>query len=268
MKIQDLQVVITGASGGIGKWVARILSNNGARIIAIGRNQEQLHNVVSALTPHPKYPHLYYCCDINNSEDREKLTNNLQQLDPKPNYLINLAGTGGLTLFEKEAEKNIIDTINLNVTSTILLTQQLIPILAANHHAGIINVGSILGSIGYPGYATYCASKFAIRGFTEALQRELSDTNIDVKYFAPRATQTDFITRHERCLNKALKNHEDDPCLVAEQLVDLIKSNQSRLFVGWPEKFFVWLNSIAPALVGNSIKKQLTTIKHFATLSH
>jgi short-subunit dehydrogenase len=54
----------------------------------------------------------------------------------------------------------------------------------------VVNVGSTYGSIGYPGYASYCATKFALRGFSEALRRELADTRVGVLYVAPRATRT------------------------------------------------------------------------------
>jgi len=60
--------------------------------------------------------------------------------------------------------------------------------LRSRSEAAVVNIGSTFGSIGHPGFATYCASKFGLRGFTETLRRELSDTGIQVFYIAPRAT--------------------------------------------------------------------------------
>lgn len=264
MKIDQLHVIITGATGGIGQWLATLLSQRGARIIAIARNQQKLHEMIGSLPAHPLHPHLFFSCDIADQAQRDQLFDNLNQLEAKPNYLINLAGTGGLALFEKETAQSINQTLQLNINASLLLTHQLLPLLRQQNEAGIINVGSIFGSIGYPGYVSYCTTKFAMRGFSEALQRELADSNIHVKYFAPRATKTDFNSTQARALNHALNNHEDEPASVAEQLVAMIDSRQQRRFLGWPERFFVWLNHVAPFLVSRALRQKLSTIKHFA----
>ncbi len=264
MKIEDLNIIITGATGGIGHWLATLLSHHGARVIAIGRNQEKLQTLIEHLTPPPQGQHTYFCCDITDKHQRQMLIEKLQQYKPSPNYLINLAGYGGLTLFEQEPVKHIEQTLLVNVTATVLLTQQLLPLLKQQAAAGIVNVGSIFGNIGHPGYVSYCTSKFAIRGFSESLQRELSDSAIDVKYFAPRATKTDFNSQQARALNKALKNSEDEPAVVAEQLLAFIQNHNPRRLLGWPERFFVWLNNAAPSLVSRALQQQLPTIKKFA----
>ena len=267
MKIEQLHVVITGATGGIGEWLAQLLSRRGAHIIAIARNQQRLHELVNKLQPHRQHPHLYFCCDIADRDQRNHLIDALQALQPQPNYLINLAGSGGLHLFEQETTEQIEQTLLTNINATLLLTRQLLPIFRRQTEAGIINVGSIFGSIGYPGYVSYCTSKFAIRGFSEALQRELADSAIGVKYFAPRATKTDFNSAQARALNRALSNREDEPSFVAEELIALLDSHKHQRFLGWPERFFVWLNQVAPMLVGRALRQQLSTIKHYAMTS-
>ncbi|MEH6814639.1 MAG: SDR family NAD(P)-dependent oxidoreductase, partial [Motiliproteus sp.] len=151
-----------------------------------------------------------------------------------------------------------------NLTGTMLLTHALLPLLKAQPQARIVNVGSTFGSIGYPGYVSYCSTKFALRGFTEALSRELSDSNVMVQYFAPRATRTGLNSDAADALNEALNNSVDSPAEVARELFKFIQNPCANRFLGWPEKLFVKINGLMPGIVGNSINKQLHTIKGHA----
>jgi short-subunit dehydrogenase len=127
----------------------------------------------------------------------------------------------------------------------------------------IVNVGSSFGSIGYPYQTLYCASKFGLRGFTEALSRELNGSGVKVAYLAPRATDTTINNSKIRALNKELGNKMDSPELVARELLALLDSNQTRRFIGFPEKLFVRINGAFPRIVDNAIAKQLPKIKRF-----
>lgn len=127
-----------------------------------------------------------------------------------------------------------------------------------------MNLGSTFGSIGYPGFATYCASKFALRGFSEALRRELADTPIKVLYIAPRATRTGMNTQSVVALNDELNVAMDDPKTVAAQIAAALQYEHELLYLGWPEKFFVRLNSLLPGIVDRALRKQLPVVQRFA----
>ena len=150
------------------------------------------------------------------------------------------------------------------MTATLQLTHLLLPLLREQPRALLVNLGSTFGSIGYPGFATYCASKFALRGFSEALRRELADTHIKVLYVAPRATRTAMNSVEVVAMNDALKVSMDDPQAVAAQIVQAIMAEREELYLGWPEKLFVRLNSLLPRLVDQALRKQLPVIKRFA----
>ena len=262
MKVSDMTIVLTGASGGIGRAAAVELSQQGARILAVGRNRESLQALISELSGSQ---HHYFCMDISDAGQRRQLAQQLTALSVPPNILINMAGFGECVLLEEQTPESIEKIININVTSTILLTQALLPLLKRQPAAMIINVGSILGSLGYPGQTVYCASKFALRGFSEALQRELADTSVSIKYFAPRATKTTFNSRQVNALNQRLGNAIDPPEQVAKALVKLITGRRQRYFVGLPERLFIVLNQLFPGVVNRALKKQLPIIKSFAT---
>jgi short-subunit dehydrogenase len=128
----------------------------------------------------------------------------------------------------------------------------------------VLNIGSVFGNIGYPGYAAYSASKFAMRGFTEALRRELADTQVRLHYLAPRATRTSINTSAVERMNVALKVSMDPPQTVARTVRHVLEKNVSAAVVGWPEKLFARVNALAPVLVDAAIRKQLPTIRRYA----
>ena len=131
----------------------------------------------------------------------------------------------------------------------------------------IVNVGSIFGSIGFPCFASYSASKFALRGFSEALRRELAGTGVGVTYVAPRFTKTAFNRNVVARMANALKMNQDEPESVAASVIATIERNDRERYLGWPEKLFVRINSILPRLVDPSLIRQVDLMRPFATES-
>src|SRR6185295_4615375 len=113
--------------------------------------------------------------------------------------------------FESQESDAVERLLDVNLLAPIQLTQALLPLLMSAPKAQIINVGSIFGYLGYPGFAVYCATKFGLRGFSQALRRELSDTQIAVRYFAPRAMRTPLTTASISAMNRELNTKEDAP---------------------------------------------------------
>ena len=146
----------------------------------------------------------------------------------------------------------------------MLLVQALLPLLHREPQAAVVNIGSTFGSIGHPGFSAYCASKFGLRGFSEALARELADTGIVVSYLAPRATQTDLNSAAVVDFNHAAGNAVDPPAVVAAAVLDMLRTGQTRRWLGWPERFFAWLNQAFPSLVDRALRSQLGLIKSHA----
>eukprot|EP01034_Spumella_vulgaris_P007222 gene7222-9196_t len=125
-------------------------------------------------------------------------------------------------MLEQLEDSDINAMLAVNISAPICLTKILLPLLKQASSAMVVNVGSTYGSIGYPGYASYCASKFALRGFSEALRRELSDTRVGVLYVAPRATSTPMNSPAAQALNDALNANVDDPQTVASAVIRAI----------------------------------------------
>lgn len=264
MQINQMRVLLSGATGGIGRELARQLAASGAQIIALGRDANGLERLLRSLTPHAEHPHVRFPVDLCDDAQRQALIDALESRQLTPNVLINLAGTNQFRLFEAQDPTALRAMIDTNLTATLLLTQGVLPLLRRRSQARILNVGSTFGSIGYPGYVGYSTTKFALRGFSEALQRELADSPIRVQYCAPRATRTGLNSPEADELNQHLNNGVDDPARVARALLAQLASGETNRYLGWPEKLFVRVNSLWPALVSGAIAKQLPVIKRYA----
>jgi short-subunit dehydrogenase len=179
--------------------------------------------------------------------------------------LINLSGGNDFGLLTEQTADAVRALVTTNLIAPIQLTQSLLPHLQSRPEAMIVNVGSTFGAIGFPGYAVYCASKFGLRGFSEALARELSDSAVRVVYVAPRATSTGMNSFAASAMNVALGNAVDPPQDVAERIVEAIRKEQRRAGIGWRERGFARLNQLVPSLVDRAIARQLGTIKSFAS---
>jgi len=124
-------------------------------------------------------------------EDRRRIVERVRNERGALDILINNAGIiegGPLETFDDDA---LARTFQTNVMAPMALTRDLVPLLIAAKPSRVVNVGSIFGDIGYPGFTCYSAAKFALRGFSIALRREWKQKGIGVNYVAPRATRTD-----------------------------------------------------------------------------
>lgn len=264
MKLQNKTVLLTGAAGGIGQAIARQLAADGARMILVGRNEAVLESLRLGLANRCEGEHLSLAADITESAGRQCLYEYCKSLPDGIDVLINNAGLSEFGLLERSDETRLQQLMMTNLTAPMLLTAILLPLLKQRSEATIVNIGSIFGSIGHPGFSAYCASKFGIRGFSEALRRELADTAVQVLYFAPRATRTSINSAAVNAMNAELGNAMDEPDQVAASLVKQLhcKSLRER-YLGWPERLFVKVNGILPRLVDGALSKKLPVIRRF-----
>jgi len=258
MRLPECRAVLTGASGGIGLALAERLCAGGAQLIAVTRQEEALSELRER---YPKQVRVV-AADLGSASGRQAVVDAARALGGV-NLLINAAGVNRFALLEQLDDQAVAELLGINLVATIQLTRAMLPLLRQQRQALLVNVGSIYGSIGYPGYATYCASKFALRGFSEALRREMADTGVGVLYVAPRATRTPMNSAQAVALNSALKVAMDPPESVADAVLRAIELDRSELYLGWPEKFFVRLNGLLPSLVDKALRKQLPLIRQF-----
>ncbi len=258
------RAIITGASGGLGAAFARALAPYSAILILTGRRQpalESLHSELIALHPHLEIQTV--ACELTDAADQQALADAASAAAAPIDLLINNAGINDFHAFESQACTSLERLVAVNLVAPMQLARRLLPLLHRASRAQIVNVGSIFGYIGYPGYAAYCASKFGLRGFTEALRRELADTSISVRYFAPRAVSTPLTTLAMTALNIAVGNRQDPPEHVAQALLRFLGGSSAECRLGFPERLYVWINRVAPFLNERVLRAQLPIIRRY-----
>lgn len=250
-------VVLTGAYGGLGRELAAQIYQKGGKLILLGRNQQRLRELQDSLGAGVDI----FVGDVSDSENNQQLLHMLQTEASPQRMLINNAAINPTGFLQSHKADEIKQVLDINLLAPILLSQQLLPWLKQAQSAQIINIGSSFGAIGYPGFSSYCASKFGLRGFTQALGRELSDSVVRTQYLAPRAMATGINSEAVDHLNHQLKNAVDAPAEVAQQILKAIEKKQAEKFFGWPEKLFIKINALLPNVVSKAIRKDQSTIK-------
>jgi short-subunit dehydrogenase len=257
MDLHNKTVLLTGAAGGIGASFAETLASGGANLILVGRSLTALATLLESL---PGSGHRAVPADLGTAEGRLSVVN---ACTDGIDVLINNAGVNHFGLLTNQTDEQIRMMFELNSVAPILLIKGLLPRLVERESI-IVNVGSGFGSIGFAGYCGYSASKFALRGFSQALRRELADTSVNVVYLAPRATSTSMNPAHIIAMNSELGNAIDKPQRVSRALMGLLAKPRGTRFLGWPERFFIKLNSLFPGIVDRSLGGTLPVIQRYA----
>lgn len=188
MRLENANIVVTGASTGIGRATALLLARKGARVTAAARDEVRLRELAAeqpGITP--------VRADVTDERDRAALIAAAGNVD----VLINNAGLGYHGLVETMPPEKVRELLELNVLALIDLTQRVLPGMLARGRGHIVNVGSIAGYVGVPAEAVYSATKYAVQGFNDGLRRELQGRGVHVTLIAPGPIKTEFIAREK-----------------------------------------------------------------------
>ena len=259
MELGNARIVLTGATGGLGGALAHELSAAGAELLLAARDMEKLNRLRDGLNTHAVTAQ----ADLNTGEGIAALVRAAR--DFEVNVLINNAGIGCFGLLEQQPWRSIEQVLTTNLLTPIRLTQAMLPWLKAQPQAAIVNMGSAFGSIPFAGFAAYSAAKAGLRGFSQALRRELYDSRVEVIHLAPRAIDTALNSSAVNALNRALGNRSDTPADAARKIVEILKRGDRERHIGFPESLFAWLNGVLPGLVDRGLAGKLATIKEHAS---
>ena len=259
MELNGTRVLVTGASGGIGQALVEQLCAAGARVLAVGRDADRLADAQE------RFPQALrrVVADLATIAGVDAVAAAARELGGV-DCVVQAAGLNRFGLVEQQDDDAIATQVALNLVAPMLLTRRLLPLLRERPRALLLFVGSTFGAIGYPGFAPYSATKFGLRGFAEALRRELADGPVRVLYLAPRATRTAMNASAVVAMNRALGVAMDPPQQVAAAIVQALRDESPERHLGWPEKFFARLNRLLPRVVDSALRGQLATIRRFA----
>lgn len=180
-------IVISGATSGIGKAIARRFVDLGWQVIGLARSQEQLSGLEDALGANFKG----FAVDIKNHADVSRVFNSIRQTCDTIHLLVNNAAVFKRDYFTECSAADIDDIIDTNVKGAMYCTLNTVQLMKANATPGrIINIGSVAGLHGIEKQAIYCASKYGLNGFAEALNQEIIRDNISITTLAPGGVHT------------------------------------------------------------------------------
>ncbi|PIQ12700.1 MAG: short chain dehydrogenase, partial [Hydrogenophilales bacterium CG18_big_fil_WC_8_21_14_2_50_58_12] len=248
MRLDGCRALVTGATGGIGRATALALARKGARLALLGRNAEKLEEICREVHRQGGIA-LPVVFDLAQDEGHERAVAEAVAQLGGLDLLVNNAGALDFTPFEQQEPAAIERIFRTNTVAPLLLARAALPAMLAQGAGRIVNVGSIFGSIGFAYFAAYSASKFALRGFSEALRRELADTGVGVTYVAPRYTRTALNDGQVSQMAIAAKMRMDEPEAVAARILRAIEKERNECTIGGPEGLFARINALLPQLV-------------------
>lgn len=264
MRLEQARVLLTGASGGIGRVLAKRLVEKGAVLTLTGRNLDKLQTLAGELSGLGVTPDCI-AADLTDPQDVQNLVAQMTADGQRCDILINNAGQIHFGAFQDQSVESIQQMYQTNLVAPVLLIRAMLPKMLAQEGGLLVCMGSALGSIGYPFHSTASACKFGLRGFCQALRRELNGSGVRVAYVAPRTTRTSMNSDVMLDMAKALGNAVDEPETVADAVIELIERDESERTIGGPEKLFAKINALFPSIVDRALRKQHLKMQSYAS---
>ncbi|MFZ5957826.1 SDR family NAD(P)-dependent oxidoreductase [Pseudomonas knackmussii] len=241
-------IVITGAGSGMGRAYALEFARHGARLALNDYDPDGLAETVQLLQGSDAAAVFSQACDVGDRDAMYAFATDVKQVLGNAHVIINNAGVGGggqpvWAMTDADYER----TLRINFFGVVHGTRAFLPQLLANGEGAIVNISSVFGLVGTPGASDYCASKFAVRGFTESLMVELEESPISVHLVHPGGIRTNIAKgapNGEEFTRKFLKT---DPAYVATEVIRCIRSGKQRIVLGH-QSGQVWLLSWALSL--------------------
>ena len=264
MDFKNKVVLITGASSGIGKQTAIEFAKLGSSIILVARRKNKLEEVENELKQF-NVTTLVCTCDVSKKDQVEKMSKIVLEKFSSIDILVNNAGFAIYGSVHDLSINDIESQMETNYFGMIYCTKNFLPSMLEKKSGHIVNVASVAASFGLPGIASYCASKFAMLGFSEGLKHELSGTGVGITVVSPIMVKTDFFEHPSFEKMPKYSPTSLNSKTVAKAIVKA--SNSSRLEIITPSivRIAVWLKHTFPyfinPILGKSFKKQLDSTK-------
>ena len=191
MGLEGQTAVVTGASSGIGRAVARALATEGASVVVTARRADRLSEVVEEITAAGGEA-LAVAADVAEEGDVDRLHNATVERFGTVDVLVNNVGVGSYGPLESMTVEDYDWMMRSNVRTSFLCTQRFLPAMLERGSGQVCFIGSVAGLKGLPGESVYCASKFAQMGFAQALDYETRERGVKVSVVAPGGVNTEF----------------------------------------------------------------------------
>ncbi|MEM9746856.1 MAG: SDR family NAD(P)-dependent oxidoreductase [Actinomycetota bacterium] len=248
-RLDDKRVVITGAASGMGRAYATEFAKEGvAGLILCDVNEAGLAETVELVRPHGDPPVFSAVVDVADEQAMLDFADESRAALGDAHIVINNAGiVGSMDRGVDTSVKAIEHVFAVNFYGVVHGTLAFMPQLEAVDEAALVNVSSIFGLLGVPGNADYCATKFAVRGYTETLMAELADSHIQVHLLHPGGIDTNIVSGTTVADDPdAMKMFATDPADVAKAVIEAILKNRRRIVTGHLSRPARFLHNFVP----------------------
>ena len=265
--------VVTGAASGIGEALVVQLAQRGSNLVLVDRDKDRLEDVAGRLsTAHPALGLTAHVADLSDDAQTEALAAALATEHPETTLLVNNAGVALGGRFDQVTLDEFDWVMAVNFRAVVRLTHALLPALKSHPGAHVVNVSSVFGIFAPAGQAAYSASKFAVRGFSEALRHELAENRVGVTVVHPGGIRTRIaesartgsgvsVEEYEQGRKQFAKLLRMPPETAAAQIVDAIEKRRPRLLIGWSAKIPDALVRLLPGSYWKLIARRATPPK-------
>jgi short-subunit dehydrogenase len=226
------------------------MARGGARLLVTARREQHLSELTGMIRSQQGEAD-YLAGDIADPAFRQRLIDETRRRFGELDILVNNAGVGAIGPFAKAAPERLRQIMEVNFFAPVETIRLALPLLRAGRRPIVVNVCSVLGHRAVPGKSEYCASKFALHGFSDALRAELAAERIDVLLVSPSTTESEF-------LDRLVEDQRRDPAApgsamragdVARRTVRAIAAGRHEILLSWGGKMLVWMDRLAPSLM-------------------
>ena len=261
---QKKYALVTGATSGIGKEIARLLVKDQYNLVIVARNQDELNNTANELKLESGVEVRTLAKDLFNRDAVFEVYNEVKSQGFEIDVLVNDAAQGQYGLFIDNDLNRELDIIQLNISSVVILTKLFLKDMVARGAGKILNVASIAGKVPGPYQAVYHGTKAFVHSFSESIRSELKDTGVTITSLLPGPTATDFFNKAEMNDSKIVQEGSmADPTDVAKDGYEALMAGTDMVVSGFKNKVQVAMNNITPDnMVADMMKEQQEPVEN------
>jgi NAD(P)-dependent dehydrogenase (short-subunit alcohol dehydrogenase family) len=259
-RLEGRTAVVTGAASGIGRALSERLAAAGCNLALCDRNEVGLSETAAGVEALGRRASRHVV-DVSNKARMEALVDEVLAFHGGVHVLVNNAGVTAISTFENQSLEDFEWLMGVNFWGVVYGCKFFLPALRKADEAHIVNLSSVFGILGVPMQSSYCASKFAVRGFSESLRTELSATKIGVTSVHPAGVATNIARDGRYAGSEASDKMRTDlvadfatkmlpPERAADQIITAIRKNRSRILIARGSGIIDGLQRLSPALAG------------------
>lgn len=250
-------VLITGASAGIGRELARVFAADGSNLVLVARRQRAIAELAEQLRHEFVIETWAIPADLSEPDSPQVLFEKTRALGIQIDVLVNNAGFGQSGRFDQVDTQRHLDVIAVNIAALTHLTRLFLPEMIARKRGGVLNVASTAAFVPGPLMAVYYASKAYVLSFTEALAEELADSSLTVSCLCPGPTKTEFAELANMNMSTLFRMGAANARRVAEAGYTGFRDGKVIILPGMKNKVTPSLVRLAPRSIVRRISKRL-----------